>query len=255
MCDGYAVLIDLGQPGSAAAVTSVTASSASSAPALAAARFERGASGKKSKSAALPADGTKFVFSPDVPKWVTVDAEFRDHDGKFWPSFLYGKPVEGSGRLENGRLQAAFTVACTSVVQPKGNQSRRLLGELLQGERPVQVKLTIESLDPMQTAELAGIDEKGRSQTRTVEFYPGHGILQIGDATVHVSPRVTFGFGKTRGVYRGAAKVDPAIDVLYLNAFMTLKPADLGLKSPDAADPIDVRIGMSGVAPPPPIGK
>ena len=145
------------------------------------ASFERGAKGKGKKAPPPPAEGTAFGFQPDVPRWVTADAEFRDRAGRFWPSFLYGKGVEGSAKVSfGGGLEGAFTVACTSAAQPKGDQSRRVLGELFRGEQPPALRLTIESLGKPRTQELAGTDGKGRPQPRHGRVLRGEGNAGVG---------------------------------------------------------------------------
>lgn len=246
--DGYAVLLDAGEqlpatsPAASPQVPPLSASSAS---------FERAARAKGKKAAPPPADGTMFLFKPDIPKWVTVDAEFRDPQGKAWPSFLYGKPIDGSATIRGGALDAHFTVACTFVCQPRGDQSRRVLGELVKGEQAPALRFTLESLGKPQTIELSGMDAKGKPVTRTVEFCEGKGTLELGNQKIPVTPRVTFQFGKTQGVWRGPGKIDKPVDSVHLDAWLTFKASDLGLKAFGPDRGIDLRIGMSGIAPPP----
>ena len=70
------------------------------------------------------------VFEFKSPKWVTVDAEFRSDNEEIWPTFYYGKPESGNFVFDVPRPKAYFQVKCDRVVQPAGDQSRRILGEL-----------------------------------------------------------------------------------------------------------------------------
>jgi hypothetical protein len=243
--DGYAVLLDLGEdkPSSIA-----TGSPAEQPSASASASFEAAALGKNKKTPPPPADGTAFLFKADVPKWVTVEAEFRDEARRMWPSFLYGRPIDGTVTYQPGQLQGSCTVACTEVCQPRGEQSRRILGELIQSDKPPQLRFTLESLGPIQTTELAGEDSKGHSQLRTVDFCQGNGTLEVAGKKIAITPRVTFGFGKSQGIWRGSRKVDQPTDSLHLDVWITLKALDLGLKAIGPDSLIDVRISMSGIA-------
>lgn len=251
-CDGYAVLLDLSKEAPPAEGTTAAVEAR---PGPTAISFERGAGGsgggKGNKAPMLPPDDTTFLFKGDVPRWVTVDAEFRDRGAKMWPSFFYGKPVEGKATFHDGKLEAAFTVATTAACQPRGDQDRRLLGELFQDGKPPEVRFTLQSLGERKKEELTRTDAKGKTETRVVEYSEGKGVLELAGKKIEVAPRVTYGFGKTQGVYRGPGKIDAPADSLKLTAWMTLKAGDLGLKAPGADAEIDIRFGMSGHAPPP----
>lgn len=247
-CDGYAVLLDL-PPAAGEEAPAVKA--VPPAPGPTAASFERGASGKGRKAPAPPADETEFVFNPKVPKWATVDAEFRDHGGKLWPSFLYGRPVDGTAMVKGGRLTARFTVACTSACQPKGEQGRRVLGELLKDGEAPPLRFTLEALGEPKQVELTHTDARGKVQKRVVEYREGKGVLELAGKKLAVTPKVTVSFGKTEGIYRGPGKVGPRADAIGLNAWLTLRAGDLGLRALAPDTEIDVRLGMSGIAPPP----
>ncbi len=245
--DGYAVLLDL----STEDAPTPDASNVPTTPGPTSASFERSAAGKGKHTAPTPPDATTFLFKPDIPKWVTVDAEFRDRSAKFWPSFLYGKSVEGTAKVENAQLTATASISCTSACQSKGDQSLRLLGELFKSEEAPALQFKLDSLGKLQTIELTSADAKGKPQKRTVDYYDAKGTLELAGQKIPVTPKVTVAFGKAQGIYRGPNKVDPAVDSLQLNAWMTLKGSDLGLKSPATNTEIDIRIGMSGIAPPP----
>lgn len=245
--DGYVVLLDLGEDKGSSIVASQSPPEPNpAAPKIAS--FDAAAPGRNKKAPPPPADGTTFVFKNDVPKWVTVEAEFRDEDGKMWPNFLYGKPVDGTARYKTGDLEGHCTVACTEVSQPKGDQSRRVLGELFQDGKPPQLQFTLESLGKIQTTELAGKDGKGHPQTRTVDFCQAKGTLDIAGKKIAITPRVTFGFGKSQGIWRGSGKVNQPTDALHLDVWATLKVSELGIKKLSPESQIDVRISMSGIA-------
>jgi len=244
-CDGYVLMLDASKRAEGVAVAAPSAPATAASPA----RLESAAAGKGKKPAALPADGTVFEFKADVPKWVTVDAEFRDRAGTMWPTFLYGKPVEGTATLKDGRLAAAFTVACATAAQPRGGQVRRTLGELVAGEQAPQLRFTLESLGELRTAEVHSTDAKGKAQVKSVEYCEARGVLEVGGRKVAVTPKVTYTFGKTQGVYTGPNKYTAPAQSVRLNAYVTVKASELGLKAlpPDAE--VDVRIGMSGIGP------
>ncbi|HEX8912346.1 MAG TPA: hypothetical protein VF796_08290 [Humisphaera sp.] len=246
--DGYVVMLDLSQPAPPATAQQAPAP-VPGAPTSAS--FERSAQPKGKKAADAPADGTTFAFRPDVPKWVTADVEFRDRAGKMWPSFAYGKPVEGSATVKGGHLQAAFSVACPNATQDKGDQSRRVLGELYQGSQPPVVKFTLKSLSAPKVMEIEGTDNKGKPQKRQVEYCDGVGVLEVGGRAINVTPRVTVAYGKTQGVYKSSGKYSDPADSVRLAAYVTLKAADLGLKALPPATEVDVRVGMSGLSPEP----
>lgn len=247
--DGYVVMLDLGtdatdgETPSAGRPTSTLGQPSS-------ASFERGPRGKGKHDSSPPADGTAFVFNPDLPKWVTVDAEFRDRSGAMWPSFMYGKPKQGSATFQGGTLGTSFVVACTEVCQPKGDQSRRVLGEFIQNGQTAQLQFTLQSLGKPQTTELPDQTSKGNARTRTVEYCVGKGTLELGDRKIPVEPKVTFKFGKSQGVYRSSGKIDQSTESVHLDAWLTMKASDLGLKAVPPGDEIDIRIGMSGISKP-----
>jgi hypothetical protein len=244
--DGYVVLLDL-SPKREAAEAAVAAKP----PPGGSANFERSAGSGKSKKAEpqLPPEGTTFEFKPDVPKWITVDAEFRDRAGAMWPTFLYGKPAEGSATIKDGALAASLAVSCTSATQTRGDQSRRILGELYHADQPPPLRLTLNSLSRPKTMDVQSTDAKGKPQTRTISYCDAQGTLELADRKIAVTPRVTYGFGKTQGVYKGPGKFTEPADSVKLTAWMTLKASELGLKSQPADTQIDIRIGMSGLAP------
>lgn len=243
--DGYVVLLDLSPKRADAEPPTALA------PASGSASFEHSAGGGKSKKGEpqLPPEGTTFAFKPDVPKWITVDAEFHDRSGSMWPTLLFGKPVGGSVTVKDGALDASLTVACTSATQTKGDQSRRVLGELYRADAPPAVRFTLTSLSKPKTLDVQNTDAKGKQQTRTIQYCEGKGVLELGERKIPVTPRVTYSFGKTQGVYKGPGKFTEPADSVKVKAWMTFKASELGLKSMPAETEIEVRIGMSGLSP------
>lgn len=242
--DGYIVMLDLSKAAPPPAVEEKI-EKAVGGPTTAS--FERGANSKSAKPT-LPADDSVFLFKADLPKWVTVDAEFRDRAGKSWPSFLYGKPIDGKTTLKNGKLDGSITVACTNAPQTRGEQSQKVIGPLYAEGVPPTFKLTIHSLGELTKAEIPTTDNKGKQSVKVVEYCLAKGTLELGEKKIEVTPKITYSFGKTSGVYKGPGNITPPTDSVRLNAWLTLKGSELGLKDDGL---IDLRIGMSGIAPPP----
>ena len=240
--DGYVVVVDLSK-GNPPAPNPETAPPARS-------RFGYQRDGPKidaKNPPVLPTDGTSFFFSGTTPKFVTVEAEFRDAKGAFWPSFLCGRPVEGSALWKGGALSASVSVSCPTWTQPNGKQDRRVLHPLIEGtsDRP-PVQFHLEALGAPKTEEVRDLDRKGNPQVRTVESAEAKGTLQIGSRKVTVAPRVTWQFR--------APGRDGAVNGIRMTAWFTVKGGDLGLTGPLASEEIDARIswtGQEGTAPAP----
>ena len=241
--DGYVLMLDLSKsapPGDVAALEKPK-------PGPTIGSFERGAQASKGK-VTLPENGTSYIFKPDVPKWITADAEFRDQNNVKWPSFLIGKPVEGTLTFKDGKLQGTFTVECNKAIQTAGDQSGKVLGAFyIDGATPT-AKLSITSLGDMTKAEIPTTDAKGKQGVKVVEYCMAKGTLEIGGRKIDVTPKLTINYGKTTGIYKGPGNVSPSTESVRLSAYVTVKGSDLGLKTDDL---IDLRIGMSGIAPPP----
>ena len=190
--DGYAILLDLDPAGARRPSRRATAAAAPAlpSPGPTLASFERGAKGIDGSTPRPRRPSARRSHSnPMSPAGSRQMPSSATGPARFWPGFLYGKPVEGSAKATAGGLEAAFTLTCTSAAQPNGDQSRRVLGELFHGEQPPSLRLTLESLGPRQTAELAGTDAKGRPQTRTVEYCQGEGDAGTGRAEDRGGPQ------------------------------------------------------------------
>lgn len=227
-CDGYVVLLDLTRS------TEVGANRPTQpGPGPTRASFEIGAAPKSAPPAPPPA-GTVFRFSADKPKYVTVDAEIRDRSGKLWPRFYFGKPQDGALKYRAEQPEIKLAVTCPSSCQPKGDQSRRVLGELFNGEFTPPLTFRLDSIGPPKTADLKTQD-KGKEIGVTATYYEGKGQLEIGDRKLNVTPKVTLGFVTGK---------DGAIRAARVTAYLTLKGSELGVRGPGKDDEVDIRIAM-----------
>jgi hypothetical protein len=209
------------------------------------AAFERSAAGKSNKPGKPPEDAT-YVLKSDIPKWITVDAEFRDRGDKHWPSFIIGRPESGTLTTKDGKLSGNFTLLANRPIQNQGDQSRRVLGELLKDGKSPEFRLTIDSITPtVKTYERTSTDAKGKTQTQTVEYVEAKGTIELAGKTIPVTPKLTYSFGKTAGVYSGPGKISAATDSIRGAAWLTLPARDLGLS---LSGDIDIRVGFSAVA-------
>jgi hypothetical protein len=237
LMDGYALLLDL----SKIALPGTKAPAASGPPArLSVNRYARAKNRKPGKNDAVPDEGEVFHFRPTYPKWTTVDAEFRDANGKFWPSFCYGKPVSGQIKWEGGQPQGAFEVACTAWCQTEGDQSQRILGSLLQPPKDAlpTVTLRVTALGPLQTKEVS-VDVNGKTETRDLVLSEATGELEVGGKVIKVRPQCVISVAKA---------VESEIRKTQINAVFTVKGQDLGLTGARANADIDVRVGAQAHA-------
>jgi len=231
--DGYALLLEL--PDAIAKPVSVVATSAGPTRAS----FDSATKAKDPKKpATVPVDGTTFHFSPTFPKYVTVDIEARDQAQKMWPSFLSGKPASGTLKYAAAGTEAKFTVVCPTWCQPAGEQTQRVLGELLGDPKtPSPATFTLESLGAAKTAQIKYTDPKAGEKTKEVDYHESKATLEIGGKKVAVSPRVTVSYSGPK---------DGPVDAVRVSAFFTLKAGELGLTAVPADSVIDVRVSMTG---------
>jgi hypothetical protein len=247
LCDGYAMLMDLGPARPAETKPPAAPKPPDAGPAVRLS-YLREARGKSRKEAAVP-EGTKFYFSPGYPRHETVDAEFRDAAGRMWPSLLYGKPESGIVEWTGGALKGSVVVQCDRWVLRQGLQNRKALGELLAGlpaDGPMPVlRLALNDLGPLKTEAAAGQDGKSAGE---VTFLDAKGTLDLGPRRIAVAPRVT--------VQMSAPGRDGAINPIRLTAWLTLRGKELGLVQL-AGEEIDARISFTGSdrAEPPPTQK
>ena len=191
-------------------------------------------------AAALPAADTpppvEFRVSSAFPKYVTADIEFRDATGAKWPNFFYGKPVGDTGliSLDAAKPAAAFTLLCDKMAQDKGDQSRKVLGELSAPEKPPVVTLSVTSLGPLQPA--AGKEKDKPEFTADLT-----GTLEIAGRKTPFKAAATLRHHSGKGDEKNIA--------LMLEARATLFPAALGLKA--ITTPLEMRLGLTAYPPQP----
>ncbi len=177
-----------------------------------------------------------FRVISTFPKYNTADIEFRDPSGAKWPSFFYGKPATETGflNLTPAKPVATFTLLCDKMPQDKGDQSRKVLGEICTPEKSPTVTLTITAMTPPQDAPATGKD-KG---TQTTELT---GTLDLAGRKIPINATTKLRHHNGKGDEKNAA--------LMLDGRLTLTAADLGLKTLPATAPIQIRFGLTAYPP------
>jgi hypothetical protein len=227
-CDGYIVALDLSKTDPNRPAPSATVENPGSA------RFELAGVGA-ARGSRSPEVGAVFHFTPNYPKYVTVDAEFRDRDGKYWPHFVTGRPVSGKLTVQKDRLQGELVIRVDTYAQPRGDQSRRVLGELFGNGNPPPITLTLESFGEVQTVAIP--PKSGKGKATQLEYRTAKAKLDIGGKQVAITPKVVLAYS--------APKKDQPVDTLRVTSFVSLPARELGLtKLGDAL--VDVRISCSG---------
>lgn len=243
-CDGYVIMLDV----SRTAPPDPNAQAMPIKPGrLSVERYAQTKNRKPGKNDVGAEEGEVFQFRPTYPKWTTVDAEFRDAAGNYWPSFCYGNPVTGQIVWKGGQPQGAFEVACTKWCQPKGDQGRRILGPLIpaQSDALPKVTLRVASLGPLKTKEIT-LDNKGKKEVRELVSCEADAELDIAGKVAKVRPQC---------VVRPGGVVESGIRKTQIYAFFTIKGKELGLTGERANADIDVRFGMQCHAGEPPAGR
>jgi hypothetical protein len=183
-----------------------------------------------------------FLLQPAAGAEIaTKPVEFRVRP--YWPNFMFGKSVSGQLALQKGKWVGAATVRCSHWVQVNGDQSRRVLGELVHGKAAdafPPVVFTISELGETQEQEVRRVDEKGRTESRWLRYSVGKGKLELADRTVEVRAKCVL---KVQNTLPDNGAPGVAVD-----AYFTLKGRDLGLKRL-AEEELDARIGMRGTFP------
>ncbi len=191
-------------------------------------------------SAQEPAPPTEFRVTSAFPKYVTADIEFRDPTGAKWPNFFSGKPANDAGviSLSPSKPSASFTLLCDKMAQDRGDQSRRVLGELCPPEKPPPVTLTITAMSAPQPPAAGAKDKDKAASTADLT-----GTLEIAGRKLPVKAVTTFRNHSGKGDEKNAA--------LMLDGKFTLTPADFGLKTLAPASVIEVRFGLTAYPSPP----
>jgi hypothetical protein len=184
-----------------------------------------------------PQPGQVFTFSPTHPKWVTCDIEFRHPEEKLWPVFFYGKPTEGTFQYDAASPKTGFIVVFDRMAQPHGDQSRRILGELVkpavpgpQGEKPQTpvVTFSVKSLKLSASspeAALAGKEKKGKGEPAELDA-----VLDVDGKKLPLKAPATITY-----------RTDKTL-IVQIDAAFAIQGAALGLKADDAKGPIAVRV-------------
>lgn len=96
-------------------------------------------------AALLAAEGEveRYRFLPDQPRYLTVAVDIRDTSGRLWPALIGGRSAGGEVRLSQAGLSGQFTVRADVFAQPEGDQSRRVLGDLVKPKQGPLVELRI----------------------------------------------------------------------------------------------------------------
>ena len=190
----------------------------------------------RAADAPAPPPLTDFRLRAAFPKYFTADIEFRDPTGVKWPNFFYGKPANETGyiRLDAAKPAAVFTLLCDKMAQEKGDQSRKVLGELCPPEKPPVVTLTITAMGAIQPAASGAKDKSSQTTELT-------GTLEIGGRKLPVKASTKLRQHNGKGDEKNAA--------LMLDGRFTLKAADLGLKAIAADAPIEIRFSLSAYPP------
>ena len=175
----------------------------------------------------------EFRVTSAFPKYVTADLEFRDPSGAKWPNFFNGKPANDTGSMtfDPAKPAANFAVLCDKQAQDKGDQSRRVLGDL---PLPLTAALSVTAMSPLQPAGKV----KGSKATHTAELT---GTLEIAGRKLPIKAQTGFWVSEGKGDEKNRA--------LMLDGRCTVKAADLGLKSLPPAAPIEVRFGLTAYPP------
>lgn len=188
-----------------------------------------------------PVEGQTFTLSPSTPKHVTCDVEFRDPTGEKWPMFFYGRPAsDGRYVYSAQRPTASFTVKCDHMCQPKGDQSRKVLGELVKGDTPPVVTFAVTAASAIREKTAEYVDSRGRKKTKKYEYSIMKGVLDVGGRKSNVEAEATFKYRYGRNA--------TAPESVYIEAKFTMRGKDLGLREADAPAEVSVRVGTTAYA-------
>jgi hypothetical protein len=195
------------------------------------------------------ADGTMCYFLPNYPRYVTMDVEARDAAGKMWPSFVYGRSVEGALKYTANGAQGTVFGLADQWCQTRGLQDRRVLGELISPDKDGKVDMPVNvsflSLGPVKTEEYMENDNNGREIKKSVTYQEAIATLDLGGRKLTIRPKCVIRWHPPSG-----RSTQTRVE---LSAFITVKGRDLGLTKL-ANEDIDLRINMQGYdqkSPPP----
>ncbi len=189
------------------------------------------------KKTPVPDAGTVFKVSSKEPWYLTADIEFRDPTETKWPNFFFGKP-EGDGQLtfDPKKPSAKMTLLCDKGSQLKGEQTNRILGELIKDEKSPAVTFAILSAGEVVQMQFEK-EEKGKKVTETRDVIPLKCELQVGDKKVPVTGNAFLKFNTPKG------KDKP--DSVAIEVKFTTTGKDLGLKAEGCTGPIQVKVSTT----------
>jgi hypothetical protein len=189
----------------------------------------------------VPSTGKVFVLRPDVPSWATCDVEFRDPADNLWPNFFHGRPgAQGTFSYDGKAPKASFVLSCDTLVQGQGDQSRRVLGELLGTVPAPAARLTVRSLGQVRSEVEETTDDRGETVRQPVEFAPLQGTLEVAGRQVDVNGKARYRFNKPRA----PAEVESVV----LDLRFKVRASDLGLTR--LKGNVECRAGAVGYATP-----
>lgn len=204
-------------------------------------RLDAGRDSRPVGAKAKPASQSDLTItlSSTSPKYATVDAEFRDTKQKMWPNVMCGRPLSGTITVKDGKLNMQGQVSCDAWSQTRGEQDRRVLGEIIteEGKSP-RLILSIDSLGEARTEEIKITDNHGKDSVRSLESAIAKGTLEIGSLRIPVTPKITWSFQSPGR--------DGAVNGIRMTAWMTFKGKILGLTGKLADEDIDARISWTG---------
>jgi len=181
--------------------------------------------------------GLVYQLSPDSPKYVTCDIEFRDPTEAKWPNIFYGKPA-AHGHIKYDLVQpaASFVVRCDRMAQRNGDQSRRALGELcVPGTNPM-VTISINFLGPLQPG-----SADGKSKDKATTHATWLGVLDVDGRKVPIKAPVTFKYHEGKG--------DEKSLCLMVESRFEVKREELGIKAAGPNEIVQVRVGLTAFLP------
>ncbi|MFP4106008.1 MAG: hypothetical protein ACLFVU_07950 [Phycisphaerae bacterium] len=178
-------------------------------------------------------DGQTFHVTESYPRYVTVDMEFRDVADKKWPSFTYGRPVgKGTFTYTNNGPKGSFTLACDRICQPQGDQSRRVLGEIVRDAEIKPITFEVKSFGPAK--ERTVTEKKGKgTRKRTYNYAPAKGVLTIDGKATPIEAECTWEYPAT------VAKC------MQITFRLEIDGKKLGLEAPGSTGPLSIRITTS----------
>jgi hypothetical protein len=155
-----------------------------------------------------------------------------------WPSFLFGRSVSGEMKWvvhrdtpdllvdgkTVGQLTGSATVTCAHWLQVTGDQSRRVLGELIQGKQPAEfpaVGFTLSDLGRMKVLPLEPQDGMAGKKVAPAKVAEGKGRLEVAGRVIDCNVKCLLNYQETMP--------DKGAPGMAIDAFFTVKGKDLGL--------------------------